>query len=149
MRVPLEVPRHRHKSEDGLKQLFRSMVAFIAALKPVGKAPNRSQSAMLCHRETFRKFHQESNVYDGFVNTPTLKTALTSLVQLHEAVKRLGSLPKSLQYNARKKTCHSEASMKLLGLQLWHNYGFRESSAMVLRKTSFFSRRRSFRDEEI
>ena len=43
-------------------------------------------------------------MYDGFVKIPTLKAALTSLVQLHAALKLLGSLPSDLHHTARIKS---------------------------------------------
>ena len=73
---------------------------------------------MPCHRETFRKCYQESYVYDGFVKIPVLKAALTSSVQLHAALKRLGSLPEALLYNARRKL----AIEKLVG-SFWLHLG--------------------------
>ena len=70
------------------------MVAFIAAMKLIGKAPNRSQSAMLnlnqknllCHRETSRKFLS--------LNRPCPAT---------RCPETLRKLLEALHYNARKK----------------------------------------------
>ena len=72
------------------------MVAFLAALKLIRKAPNRSQSAMLILNP--KPCYAIERLPGSFYH-------LTGLVQLHAALKRLGSLlpVEALHYNARKK----------------------------------------------